>query len=63
MKLSKHDLLEYALEGALTRRGTQSGNMSWEYEDQLDRDIVEIERRIKLVDIAEARKEKTQERK
>lgn len=53
--LSKRDLLEYALDGARTRYGLQSGNMDEEEEDLLDRDIREIERRIKLVDIAAAR--------
>lgn len=55
-QLSKADLLEYALDGATTRRGVQSGNLTEEEEDLLDSDIAEIERRIKLVKAAEERK-------
>ena len=35
-RLSKLDLLEYALSGAVTERGLQSGNMSDSEEEQLD---------------------------
>ncbi len=54
-RLSKLDLLEYALSGAVTERGLQSGNMSDSEEEQLDADIAEIEKRIKLVKYAQAR--------
>ena len=54
-RLSKLDLLEYALSGAVTERGVQSGNMSDSEEEQLDADIAEIEKRIKLVKYAQAR--------
>lgn len=53
--LSKLDLLEYALSGAVTERGLQSGNMTDSEEERLDADIAEIEKRIKLVKWAEAR--------
>lgn len=55
-KLSKLDLLEYALEGAVTRRGVQCGSLEEDEEDTLDNAIEEIERRIKLVKIAAERK-------
>lgn len=55
-RLSKLDLLQYALSGATTERGIFSGDMTEEEEDQLDRDIKEIERRIKLVKLAEDKK-------
>lgn len=48
-RLSKLDLLDYALSGAVTERGLQLGNMTDKEEEQLDADIAEIERRIKLV--------------
>ncbi len=56
--LSKADLLDYALQGALTERGTWSGDMLEEDADLLDKDIKEIERRIKIVAAAERRKGK-----
>jgi hypothetical protein len=48
--LPKADLLNYALEDALTRRGVMPGNLTEEEEDLLDADIRELERRIKLVE-------------
>ena len=54
-RLSKLDLLEYALSGAVTERGLQSGNMTDSEEERLDADIAEIEKRIKLVKWAEMR--------
>jgi hypothetical protein len=45
-RLSRLDILEYALAGARTERGIYSGLMSEEEEGQLDEDIAEIERRI-----------------
>lgn len=57
-KLPKLDLLEYALSGAVTERGLQSGNMTDSEEEHLDSDIAEIERRIKLVKLAAARRAK-----
>ena len=56
--LSKPDLLEYALSGAVTERGLWSGQMTKDEQELLDKDIAEIERRIKLVEIAEKRKTK-----
>ncbi len=56
-KLPKLDLLDYALDGAVTRRGIGSGQMTDDEADDLDRDIAEIERRIKLVLIYAYRKE------
>ena len=46
-RLSRADILAYALEGALTRRGVMSGNLTDKEEDLLDKDIKEIELRIK----------------
>lgn len=57
-KLSKLELLEYALSGAVTERGLQSGNMTDSEEEHLDSDIAEIKRRIKLVKLAAARRAK-----
>ena len=54
-RLPKLDLLEYALSGAVTERGLWMGGMTEEAEDQLNKDIAEIERRIELVKWAEAR--------
>lgn len=56
-KLSKIGLLVYALTGALTIRGLNSGRLTGQEEDQLDADIAEIERRIKLVEDANDRGE------
>lgn len=56
--LSKADLLEYALSGAITERGLWAGQMDEDEQELLDKDIAEIERRIKLVAIAEKRKGK-----
>ena len=58
-KLSKLDLLEYALSGAVTERGLQSGNMTDSEEEHLNSDIAEIEKRIKLVKLAEGRRAKS----
>jgi hypothetical protein len=57
-KLSKADLLDYALEGALTRKGLQDDSQGAydDYYEELEKDIAEIERRIKLVEIAERKK-------
>lgn len=55
-RLSKADLLQYALSGAVTERGLWSGAMTDEQADDLNKDIAEIERRIRLVEIAERRK-------
>lgn len=52
-QLSKLDLLEYALNGATWQRGEQMGNLTEDEEDLLDKDIAEIERRIKLAKAAE----------
>lgn len=54
-KLTKLDILEYALEGAVTRRGVVSGLMTEAEEDQLDKDIAELERRIAAEKAKEAR--------
>jgi len=56
MKLSKLEILEYALDGACTERGLYSGAMSDEEEAHLDKVIAELQRRIHLVKVAEARK-------
>ena len=61
-RLSKAALLDYALEGALTTRGLYSGELSYEDEELLHRDIAEIERRIKLVNLADERKRNDQVR-
>ena len=58
-RLSKLDLLEYALSGAVTERGLQSGNMTDSEEERLDAVIAEIEKRIKLVKWAEMRSERS----
>lgn len=50
-KLSRLDILRYALEGAQTRQGVQSGNMSEEEEDDLTRDIEVLERRIRTEEV------------
>ena len=57
-RLSKIELLRYALDGARVERGLNAGNPDYTAEDWalLDNDIAEIERRIKLVEIAEQRK-------
>ena len=54
--LSKIDLLQYALDGAKLERGLAQ-DMTDEESDLLDKDIAEIERRIKLVNIADAKKD------
>jgi hypothetical protein len=58
--LNKLEILEYALTGAVTERGLQSGNMTESEEETLDKDIAEIERRIKLVNAANAYKHRAQ---
>lgn len=55
-QLPKLALLQYALDGAITWRGLNSGNLEPEEENVLDKDIAEIRRRIKLVEAAERRK-------
>ena len=45
-RLSKVDVLKFALEGAVTRRGVQLGNMDEEEEEDLDKDIAELEKRL-----------------
>lgn len=57
--LPKLDLLQYALSGAQTERGIWSGAMEEAEEELLNADIREIERRIKLVTIANAKKSTT----
>lgn len=49
-KLSKLDLLRYALDGARTYRGLYSGALTEREEYELDADIGEIKRRIKLAE-------------
>lgn len=58
-RLPKLALPEYALEGAVTRRGLWMGAMTEECEEELDKDIAEIEKRIKLVKWAEMRSERS----
>lgn len=59
-RLSKLDVLRYALDGARTRRGLLCNFPDDSEEaDELEADAKEIERRIKLVLIAQQRKEKT----
>ena len=58
-KLSKLDLLEYALSGAVTERGLQSGNMTDSEEEHLNSNIAEIEKRIKLIKLTERRRAKS----
>ena len=55
-KLSKLDVLKYALDGACNYRGLYSSAMSDAEEIEVDADIAELKRRIKLVKIAEVRK-------
>lgn len=55
--LRKIDVLEYALEGAIARRGIHLGYMTAGEEELLDDDIKEIKRRIKLTELAHARVE------
>lgn len=45
-RVSRLDILEYALEGAVTRRGVGSGHLSEEHMEKLAKDIAELERRI-----------------
>lgn len=45
-RLSKVDVLKFALEGAVTRRGVQMGSMDEEEEEELDKDIAELEKRL-----------------
>lgn len=42
----KVDVLKFALEGAVTRRGVQMGSMDEEEEEELDKDIAELEKRL-----------------
>ena len=55
-RLAHLDVLQYALEGACMRRGLYSGAMSDAEEEQIDADIAELQRRIKLAELAQARK-------
>jgi hypothetical protein len=52
------EVLKYALEGATTRRGVMSGNLSADEEDELDADIQELERRIKQAEAKNQQGEK-----
>lgn len=54
-RLNKVTLLYYALEGAQTLHGISFGHMDDREKEMLQRDIREIVRRIKLVEIARAR--------
>lgn len=54
-QLPKRDLLEYALEGARAHRGINFERMSNDELELNEKDMAEIQRRIKLVDIAAAR--------
>ena len=54
--LSRMEVLQYALEGACTRRGIWSGAMDDYEEQELEDDIKELSRRIKLAKLAEERK-------
>ena len=56
--LSNLDLLRYALDGAHTQLTINYESLDADERETLNRDIAEIKRRIKLVEIAEARKEK-----
>jgi hypothetical protein len=58
-RVDKIDLLNYALEGAYTIRGTQSGNMSEEEEEGLDLDIAELKKRLAVALLSPKSKEKT----
>ncbi len=53
------DLLHYALDGAHTQLVINYERLDEDEREILNRDIAEIKRRIKLVEIAEARKEKS----
>jgi len=55
-KLLKSELLYYALEGAKRTRAVQYRIRTKEERIVIDKDIAEIERRIKLVEIAERKK-------
>ena len=54
--LSKLEVLQYALDGACTHRGLYMGAMDEEEEELVDKDIKELQRRVKLTKIAEERK-------
>lgn len=55
-RVDKIDLLNYALEGAYTIRGTQSGNMSENEAEQLDLDIEELKHRLAVAQSKEKQK-------
>lgn len=57
--LSNLDLLEYALDGAHTQLAINYERLDDGERETLNRDIAEIKRRIKLVKIAQERKEKS----
>ncbi len=52
----KLEVYKYALQGAVTERGVQSGAMSDEYAEQLDKDIEYLEKRVEELTAKEARK-------
>lgn len=54
--IPKLDVYKYALEGAKNERGMQSGAMSDEYAEQLDKDIEYLEKRVEELTAKEARK-------
>jgi hypothetical protein len=56
-QLSKLEILEYALDGARTWRGLNAGNLSESEAELLDKDIKEIQRRIRIINSQQADKE------
>lgn len=56
--LSNLDLLRYALDGAHTELAINYERLDDDEREILNKDIAEIKRRIKLVELAEKRKEK-----
>ena len=56
-RLTKLDVLLYALEGACTYRGIHSGALSDAEAEQVDADIAERQRRVTLAKLAPTHKE------
>ncbi len=57
IRLTKLEILEYALEGAQTYRGLYSGQMDEEEEEQVDFDISSLQSKIERLKALEAKKE------
>lgn len=58
-QLPKEQVLEYALDGAKVWKSLNQGQLDAEELETLEKDIAELERRLKLVRIAAQHKEQT----